>query len=73
LAATYLLDVVDALVKGEAHFSRFAHEFLIRTPILVALCVAAMRTASLRFHAILVGAMLVYQLSWIFRLFRTLD
>lgn len=73
LAITYLLDVVDALVKGEAHFSRFAHEYLIRTPILVFLCLIAIRTASPRFHAIFVAATLAYQLSWIFRLFATLN
>lgn len=73
LAITYMLDVVDALIKGDVHFSRFAHEYLIRTPILVALCIAAIRTASSRFHAIFIVATLAYQLSWIFRLFRTLD
>jgi hypothetical protein len=72
LAATYLLDVADTLVKGEAHFARFATEYLIRTPILVVLCVVAARTASKRFHTAFVIAMLAYQLSWIFRLFDTL-
>ena len=73
LAVTYLLDVVDTLIKGEAHFSRFAQEYLIRTPILVALCVVAARTASVRFHVAFVAAALAYQLSWIFRLFDTLN
>lgn len=73
LAMTYLLDVVDTLIKGEAHFARFAHEFMIRTPILVILCLVAMRTASPRFHAAFVTLTLAYQLSWIFRLFATLD
>ena len=73
LAVTYLLDVADTLIKGEAHFSRFAHEYLIRTPILVTLCLVAIRTASPRFHAIFVAATLAYQLSWIFRLFATLN
>lgn len=73
LAATFLLDVVDTFIKGEAHFARFAREYLVRTPILVGLCLVAARTASRRFHALFVAAMLAYQLSWIFRLFDTLD
>lgn len=73
LAATYLLDVVDTLIKGEAHFARFAHEYLIRTPLLVLLCVVAMKSASQRFHVLFVAATLAYQISWIFRLFDTLD
>ena len=72
LCATYLLDVFDTLIKGEAHFARFAHEYLIRTPLLVALCIVAAKTANARFHALFVGAMLAYQVSWILRLFNTL-
>lgn len=73
LAATYLLDVVDTLIKGEAHFARFAMEYLIRTPILVGLCIAAARSANPHFHMAFVAGTLAYQLSWIFRLFDTLN
>jgi len=73
LAATYLLDVVDTLIKGEAHFALFAWEYLVRTPILVTLCVVAAKTASQRFHIVFVAATLSYQLSWIFRLFNRLS
>lgn len=72
LAVTFILDLVDTLIKGEAHFSRFGHEYLIRTPILIVLCIIAIRTSSLRFHAAFVVAMLAYQCSWIFRFFGTL-
>lgn len=73
LASTYLLDVIDTLLKGDAHFARFAREYLIRTPILVALCVVAARTARRRFQVAFVALVLIYQLSWIFRLFNTLQ
>ena len=43
LAATYLLDVIDTLIKGEEHFARFGWEYLIRTPLFVVLCLVAMR------------------------------
>lgn len=73
LAVVYVLDVVDTFIKGETHFSRFALEYLIRTPILVGLCLVAIRTASPRFHLVFVAATLAYQLSWIMRLFWTLE
>jgi len=73
LAVTYLFDVIDTLIKGEAHFARFALEYLIRTPILVALCIVAAKSSSQRFHTAFVAAMLSYQVSWIFRLFDTLS
>ena len=72
LAATSLLDVIDTLIKGEEHFARFAGEYMVRTPILVILCIVAARTRSPIFHVTFVSLALAYQLSWIFRLFDTL-
>ena len=69
LAATYLMDVVDTLIKGEAHFARFGTEYLIRTPLLVGLCLVAIWTRDRRFHLALVAFTLIYQISWIARLF----
>jgi hypothetical protein len=69
LAATYLLDVVDTLIKGEEHFARFGVEYLVRTPLFVGLCLVAMRTDNRRFHAGFVAFTLIYQVSWIVRLF----
>ncbi|MFE0016299.1 hypothetical protein ACFWXH_15720 [Mesorhizobium sp. NPDC059054] len=72
LAATYLLDVVDTLLKGEAHFARFGHEYLIRTPLFVILCGVAIFTTNRRFHLAFVVFTLVYQAWWILRLFDTI-
>ena len=72
LALTYLLDIVDTAIKGEAHFALFGHEYLIRTPILIALCVAAVMSNNRRFHGLLVAGVLLYQISWILRLFDTI-
>ena len=72
LGATYLFDVIDTLIKGPAHFERFGTEYLIRTPLLVALCIAAALTADRRFHAAFVAFTLIYQISWILRLFDTI-
>lgn len=72
LAATYLLDVVDTLLKGEAHFARFGHEYLIRTPLFVLLCCIAIFTTNRRFHLAFVAFALIYQAWWILRLFDTI-
>ena len=72
LAATYLLDVVDTLIKGEAHFASFGNEYLVRTPIFVALCLIAIATDSRRYHTAFVTLALIYQTTWIFRLFDTI-
>lgn len=72
LAATYLLDVVDTLIKGEAHFARFGTEYLIRTPLFVVLCLVAMKTDDRRFHTAFVAFTLIYVVSWIVRLFDTI-
>ena len=73
MAASFCMDIVDTLIKGEAHFARFGMEYLIRTPILVALCIAAAVTENRRFHAIFAIGALLLQISWILRLFDTLD
>lgn len=73
LAATYLIDVVDTLLKGADHFARFGPEYLVRTPVLALLCIAAAWSGNRRFHAWFAVGVLFYQISWIIRLFDTLD
>nr|WP_287285993.1 hypothetical protein [Mesorhizobium sp.] len=72
LAATYLLDVIDTLLKGPEHFARFGVEYLFRTPVFVTLCVIAILVSDRRFHIAFVAAALVYQISFILRLFDTI-
>src|SRR5262245_25556159 len=72
MALTYAFDLVDTLIKGEAHFARFGIEYLVRTPIFIALCIVAALTQNRPFHTAFVAATLVYQVSWILRLFDTI-
>ena len=72
LGFTYLLDVIDTLLKGPEHFARFGNEYLFRTPVFVALCVAAILVRDRRFHIAFVAATLIYQISFILRLFDTI-
>lgn len=65
LAALFLLDVADTLLKGGAYAQHFGYEYPLRIALHVALCVAAMRTTNRWFHAALVVFALAYQLRWI--------
>lgn len=71
LAITFLFDLVDTLIKGRAHFEEFGLEYLMRTPAYVLLCLVAMHVSDRRFHLAFVAASLIYQISFIFRLFDT--
>ena len=72
LATTYLLDVIDTLLKGEAHFAHFGSEYLFRTPVFVALCIAAILVRNRYFHMLFIALTLIYQVSFILRLFDTI-
>jgi len=70
-AASFVLDLIDTLIKGQANWDRYGIEYYFQTPIGIAVCLLAMWTANRKVHLVLVCAHLVYQLSWIFRLFNT--
>jgi len=72
-AAGFVLDLIDSLLKGQAHWDRFGIEYYIQVPVGVALCGLAIWTANRRVHLTLVSVHLLYQLSWIFRLFNTVS
>jgi hypothetical protein len=72
LALTYVFDVIDTLIKGKEHFANFGNEYVIRTIIFVGLCAVATWTTDKRFHMCFVAFALIYQISWIYRLFDTI-
>ena len=72
MGATYLLDVVDTLLKGPEHFAHFDNEYLIRTPVFFALCIVAILVRDRRFHIVFIAGTLIYQVSFILRLFDTI-
>jgi hypothetical protein len=51
----------------------FGIEYELRLPAYLILCGIAMVTRNRQFHLIFVVASLVYQISWMLRLFQTLD
>jgi hypothetical protein len=73
LGLAFLFDYLDTLIKGREFAELFGTEYEIRIVGFVVLCVIAALTANRGFHRLLIGFTLVYQVSWIFRLFHTLD
>ena len=72
-ASTFICDIVDSLIKGSAYFDRFGPEYFVEVPLGLILCGIAMWTTNRWFHLAFVVIHLVYQLSWIWRLFYTIN
>lgn len=72
-AATFVLDTVDTLIKGEAYWNRFGLEYFIQVPLGLVLCAIAIRSASRRVHLAAVLLHIAYQAYWISRFFYTVS
>lgn len=68
---TFVLDIVDTVIKGEPYFDTLGIEYLVQVPIGLALAGLAIWTANRRYHLGLVIVHLIYQLWWISILFYT--
>jgi hypothetical protein len=71
LAASYAVDVVDTLIKGRDYFNHFGPEYPIRNTVHFLLCLVAIKVNSPRFHAALVILFILYEATYILRLFFT--
>ncbi|MFC5757673.1 hypothetical protein [Rhizobium sp. GCM10022189] len=69
LAVTYVVDFLDTLLKGKAYLAALGWEYPLRNAVFIALSIVAAWTANRRFHAVFVSVGLLYQISWIFRLY----
>lgn len=69
LALTFAADVVDTLIKGSDYYLIHHIEYPIRAAFHIALCLVAMKVSNKRFHGILVSVFIIYELSYILRLF----
>lgn len=67
LATTYVVDVLDTLIKGREHLAAQGNEYPIRAIVFLLLCTLAARTENGRFHAVFASLSLVYHVSWILR------
>jgi hypothetical protein len=68
---TFILDIVDTLIKGAPYFDSLGIGYLAQVPLGLALCAIAIRTADRRYHLGLVVAHLIYQVAWSGILFDT--
>jgi hypothetical protein len=73
VALAEALDVVDTLIKGQAHLQSLGLEYLPRIGIFVLLCAVAATTRNVRFHALFVFAALAYEISFFGRYYTTLN
>jgi hypothetical protein len=71
LALTFAADIIDSLIKGKAYMAHLHWEYPVRNVVHIVLCLAAIKISSKRFHAVLLILFLVYELSWILRLYYT--
>ncbi|MFD2935194.1 hypothetical protein [Spirosoma flavum] len=67
LATTFLMDVVDTMIKGSIYFKNLGPEYPIRIGIHIVLCLLAVKWRNERYHAGLVFVLLGYNISWIAR------
>ena len=72
-ALTEALDVIDTLIKGEAHLRSLGLEYLVATGAFVLLSAVAARTPNPRFHMLFVLSAVAYEISFSIRHFGTLD
>ena len=69
LGATFVFDFVDTILKGAGHLATFHGEYYVRVPVYLGLCGIAMVTTNRWFHGGFIIVSLVYEASWILRLF----
>lgn len=70
-ACTFLLDFSDTWLKGGAYVQSLGLEYPIRNAVYIGLCIVAMFIRDKRFQLTFVIASIIYQLSYIFRLYNT--
>jgi hypothetical protein len=69
LAASFAADVVDTWLKGSDYFLQSTWEYPLRNSLHFILCIVAIYTSNRRFHGILVILFLLYEITYILRLF----
>jgi len=69
MAALYVIDFIDTLIKGKPYYQHFGIEYPIRNGVMVVLCLVAMKIRSEGFHRAFVAFAVLYELSWIYRLY----
>ncbi len=72
-ALTFAFDFADTVMKGKEHLESFGLEYWIRAPVYVVLAGIAMWTRSKAYHWTFAIANLLYQVSFVTRMFMYLN
>ena len=72
MAAAFLLDIVDTLIKGSEHWSQLSGDYLIQVPIGLLLCLVAFVSARRSVQIALASVHIGYQAYWIGRVVYTM-
>ncbi|HEV7345061.1 MAG TPA: hypothetical protein VGN60_05450 [Devosia sp.] len=70
-AATFVLDIVDTLIKEDGYWTRTEFDYFIQVPLGLLLCALAIKSADRRAHLAVVLLHLAYQAYLITRFFYT--
>ena len=73
MAASFVLDVVDTLIKGRDHWSQLSGDYLVQVPIGLALCLVASLSGQRRVQISLALLHIAYQAYWIGRVVYTMQ
>lgn len=71
LAATFVADVIDTSLKGSTYLHSFGIEYPIRIVASLIVCFIGMFTRNRRIQLVLLASSLLYQVSFILRLYST--
>ncbi|MBX9572613.1 MAG: hypothetical protein K2X77_27205 [Candidatus Obscuribacterales bacterium] len=70
-ALSFVIDLADTALKGMTYFHSLGIEYPIRNAVYISFCIAAMFVKNKYFQIGFVLLSLIYQLSYIFRLYHT--
>ena len=69
LAIAFVADLFDTLLKGKNYLYYLGWEMPVRNLTLIALCIIGIKVNNPKFHLILVLLFILYEISYIFRLY----
>lgn len=70
-AMTFVFDVIDTMIKGEAHWNRLSADYVVQVPVGIVLCIVACWSVKRRVHLALALLHLGYQGYWMARILGT--
>lgn len=71
LAATFMFDVIDTMIKGDAHWSRLSADYLLQVPFGLVLCAVGCAMRKPRVQLTLALVHISYQMYWMTRILAT--